>query len=233
MTETTQRGALVLVHGAWHGVWCWEDLLPALDARGWSTSTVDLPSVSGDPDLGMYDDAKAVREHLATLDGPVTVLAHSYGGVPVSEAANTVPNVTHLIYLAAHMLQVGEAVVTPTGGPWFPPDARLLPAPEPAREIFYHDVPAQQAAEASARLRPHSARAFTDKQTNASWQTITSTLILCDEDRALPGVFSERGPSMAAAVFHLPGSHSPFLSRPAELAGTLDKVAQPDHGPHR
>jgi pimeloyl-ACP methyl ester carboxylesterase len=233
MTATEQRQSLVLVHGAWHGPWCWEYLLPVLDARGWRTSMVDLPSSSGDPDLGVYDDARTVREHLETIDGPVTVLAHSYGAVPVTEVAGTVPNVTRLVYLAAHMLQAGEAVVTPTGGAWFPPEAKMLPVPEPAQEIFYHDVPAELAEAASARLRPQSARSFTDKVTRASWQTISSALILCDEDKALPGVFAERGPAMAATVRHLPGSHSPFLSRPTELADVLDEITQAEPSTRR
>jgi pimeloyl-ACP methyl ester carboxylesterase len=232
MTQTRQRGSLVLVHGAWHGPWCWEHLLPVLDARRWSTSTIDLPSAGGDPNIGMYDDAKVVREHLHTIDGPVTVLAHSYGGIPVTEVADTVPNVSQLVYLASMMLQAGEAVITLRERP-FPPDAKLLPPLEPAREIFYHDVPAELAEAAIARLRPQSARSFTDKQTRASWRTITSTMIVCDEDKALSRAFAERGKSVAATVRHLPGSHSPFLSRPAELADVLDEVTQTGHSPRR
>ncbi|MER7811169.1 alpha/beta fold hydrolase, partial [Streptomyces sp900116325] len=40
---------MLLVHGAWHGSWCWEKLIPELTARGWHV-TVDLPSASADPD---------------------------------------------------------------------------------------------------------------------------------------------------------------------------------------
>jgi pimeloyl-ACP methyl ester carboxylesterase len=145
-----QRPELVLVHGAWHGSWCWEQLVPGLAARGWRTSTVDLPSTSGDPDAGMYADAAVVREHLGSLDGPVTVLAHSYGGLPVTEVAATVPDVTQLIYLAAHMLDVGESLVTRLGSPWFDPAVALLPVPEPARELLFADVPADPADPADA-----------------------------------------------------------------------------------
>jgi pimeloyl-ACP methyl ester carboxylesterase len=233
MNAAKQRGALVLVHGAWHGTWCWEYLLPVLNARGWSTSAVGLPtSAAEDPSLGMYDDARAVREHLERIDGPVTVVAHSYGGVPVSEVADTVPNVTHLVYVASPLLEAGEALIDPTG-PWFPPDMEFLPVPESAREMFFHDVPAERAEAAEARLRPHVARVFTDKQTHASWRTITSTLVLCDEDRALPGVFAELGSSRATVTRRFPGGHSPFLSRPAELADVLDEATQAIDGARR
>ncbi|UOX91162.1 alpha/beta fold hydrolase [Amycolatopsis sp. FBCC-B4732] len=57
---------------------------------------MDLPGTSGDPAAGTHADADAVRAHLAELDGPVTLLAHSYGGVPATEAAG--PNVRQLGY---------------------------------------------------------------------------------------------------------------------------------------
>ncbi|WP_080036682.1 alpha/beta fold hydrolase [[Actinomadura] parvosata] len=218
------KGTLLLVHGAWHSPSCWDRLVPELEERGWRTSTVDLPSTWGDPQVGMYDDARAVRERLLALEGPVTVLAHSYGGVPVSEVAETVPNVRRLVYLAAHMLEAGEAVITPLGGPWFPEDAELLPAPDQPIETLYHDVPAAWAQAAVARLRPQSARAFTERQTRASWRALPSALIVCDDDRIMPELFIKRQLTMTEVVRHLPGDHSPFLSRPGELAGLVDEV---------
>ena len=221
----TEPKNLVLVHGAWHGPECWHLLVPELESRGWAVSTVDLPSTWGTPETGMLDDARAVRQHLDTVDGPVTVLGHSYGGVPVSEAAETAPNVRRLIYLAAHMLEVGESVVKPLGGPWFPPEAEFAPGAEPL-EAYYHDVPRGQAEEAVAHLRPQSARAFTEELTRASWRTLPSALIVCDDDRSMPELFIKRAltEKMARVVRHLPGSHSPFLSRPANLADMVDEV---------
>ncbi|WP_410635557.1 alpha/beta hydrolase [Amycolatopsis sp. cmx-4-83] len=216
---------LVLVHGAWHGPWCWELLVPELQNRGWTVSTVDLPSTSGDPAAGMHADADAVRAHLAELDGPVTLLAHSYGGVPATEAAG--PNVRQLVYLAAHVLEEGESVVSPLGGPWFPPDADFAPGGEPS-EAYYHDVPADRAREAVARLRPQSAKAFTEELTRAAWRDVPSALIVCDDDRSLPGVIIERAieGGRVKVVRHLPGGHSPFLARPAELAALVDEIAR-------
>ena len=226
MSEPGQQKNIVLVHGAWHSAWHWHRLVPELERRGWTTSAVELPSTGGDPENGMYDDARALREHLESVDGPVTVLAHSYGGVPVAEVADTVPNVRQLIYLAAHMLEAGEAVVTPLGGPWFPADSRLVPVPDPARDALFHDVPGEWVDGAVARLRPQSARVFTDEQTRTAWRTLPSALIVCDEDRIMPELFIKRAltSKMADVVRHLPGSHSPFLSRPAELADLVDEV---------
>lgn len=68
-----QRPALLLVHGAWHGLWCWEDLLPILSRRGWRAHTVDLPSglAPGSPVPvpvpGLYDDAATIAGAVAEM----------------------------------------------------------------------------------------------------------------------------------------------------------------------
>lgn len=219
----TEPKNLVLVHGAWHGPWCWEALRPELAGRGWTVSTVDLPSTSGDPAAGMHADARAVEAHLAAIDGPVTLLAHSYGGVPATQAA--APNVRALVYLAAHVLKAGESLVSPLGGPWFPPETEFVPGADPL-EALYHDVPADLAREAVARLRPQSAKAFTEELTREAWRDTPSALIVCDDDRAMPEPIMKRAVAegLTDVVRHLPGSHSPFLTRPAELAALLDDV---------
>lgn len=58
---------LVLVHGAWHGKWCWDRVIAHLSDR--KAVTVDLPSV-GDASVGTYDDARVLRETVARIDGP-------------------------------------------------------------------------------------------------------------------------------------------------------------------
>jgi pimeloyl-ACP methyl ester carboxylesterase len=162
----TEPKNLVLVHGAWHGPWCWELLTPELEERAWTVSTVDLPSTSGDPAAGMHADARAVREHLAKIDGPVTLLAHSYGGIPSTEAADE----ARLIYLATHLLKPGESLVTPLGGTWFPPETGFVPGAEPLETLF-HDVPADRAREAVARRQSSGRRSLWSRP---SWQ-VTST----------------------------------------------------------
>lgn len=68
---------LVLVHGAWHGSWSWEALLPGL--AGVNVRTVGLPSLAA-PSAGLYADAEVLRAAVAAVPGPVVVCAHSYGG---------------------------------------------------------------------------------------------------------------------------------------------------------
>ncbi|GAB2850706.1 alpha/beta fold hydrolase [Lentzea nigeriaca] len=213
------RGNLLLVHGAWHGSWCWDLLVPELRSRGWATSVVDLPGT------GVHADAKAVRDALLDVDGPVTVLAHSYGGVPVAQVAASVHSVTGLIYLAAHMLEPGESVVSPLGGPWYPEGTAVLDVPEQARELLFADVPDEVAEWALRQLRPQPAAVFEQEQTEAAWQLLPTAAILCDDDRILPPVFAQRA-AKAEVVRHLPGGHSPFLARPRALADLVCEIAQ-------
>ena len=98
--SSAERKTLVLVHGAWHGSWCWERLLPHLAERGLAVRTVDLPSVlrgaerdarggrRGDRRLDLRDDADAVRGVIESIDGPVVLCGHSYGGMVISLAAS-------------------------------------------------------------------------------------------------------------------------------------------------
>ncbi len=222
---TRKRPVLVLVHGAWHGAWCWDHLIAELTKRGWPASAVrDLPSARGNSNAGLYDDARAVREHLGRFDEPVVVLAHSYGGLPVTEGAADVPNVQQLIYLSAHMFEEGESLVSPIGGPWYPPETKLVMPLENARELFYHDVPAEIADDAVSRHQPQSAKSFEEPLTRTSWKSIRSAFIVCDQDRVFPEGLADKLAPKADVVRHLSGSHSPFLAQPAALADTLEDI---------
>lgn len=109
---------LLLVHGAWHGSWCWGRLSVALGEAGFETYTVDLPSHGEDTSTlgGLHEDATIIREALSGLPDRTVVVAHSYGGAPVAEGAADAPNVGHLVYLTAFMLDEGESVLGAAGG---------------------------------------------------------------------------------------------------------------------
>src|SRR5436190_15656651 len=100
---------VVLVHGAWHGAWCWDRVVAGLHDRDVDVLALDLPGhgASAEPLGDLYGDAAAVHAALDTLDGPAVVCGHSYGGAVMSLGAAH-PAVRHLVYLAALMLDVGE-----------------------------------------------------------------------------------------------------------------------------
>jgi pimeloyl-ACP methyl ester carboxylesterase len=214
---------IVLVHGAWHGSWCWQPLRAELDKLGRVTHIVDLPSVGG-AGYGVEADAKVVREKVDSIDGPVLLLGHSYGGVVVSQASVGAGNIERLVYLAAFMLDDGASAMSTVGGE-LPADLEYLPVGENPIEMFYGDVPADLARDAVSRLLPHSARAPQDRQVGAGWRDIPSTYVLCEQDRAVPPALQEEMARRADDVWRLNASHSPFLSMPAELAVLLADIA--------
>jgi pimeloyl-ACP methyl ester carboxylesterase len=101
-----RKPTLLLVHGAWHGAWCWAGLELERAQLSWTTGTLDLPSALRTPALpepfpGMRDDALVIRNAIEDIDGPVLVVGHSDGGIPVTEAIGDAPNVVGVVYLAA------------------------------------------------------------------------------------------------------------------------------------
>src|SRR5436853_7049381 len=98
---------VVLVHGAWHGAWCWADVIARLDAAGQPSVAVDLPSVSS-ASATLADDVACVRAALDAVDGEALLVGHSYGGVVVTDAGRH-PAVAHLAYVTAFALEPGES----------------------------------------------------------------------------------------------------------------------------
>ena len=160
---------LVLVHGAWHGAWCWEKVLPRLEAAGVEAKAVDLAGAGGVPgDLGA--DAGAVRVVLDGIGGPAVLCGHSYGGVVITEVGLH-PAVVHLVYVAAFVPDAGKGL-------------RDIPRPDPATarlpavlgedgllrlepeavHLVYHDCDPDEVDAARARFRPQRPEGFVQEQ---------------------------------------------------------------------
>ncbi|MGY5030356.1 alpha/beta fold hydrolase [Streptomyces sp. 900116325] len=226
--DGTARPTLLLVHGAWHGSWCWEKLTPVLNAEGWTTRTVDLPSAGSG--ARVRDDARVVLQALARIDGPVVVVAHSYGGVPVTQAVADAANVSHLVYLAAYQLDIGESLLSHHGAPTPADPGGFQPVPPHPVPLFYADAPAADAKAAAGRLVPQSTRSFSDMLTAAGWHTVPSTYVVCEQDQALPPDDQERLALRSGSVHRIASGHSPFLSMPGEFAGLLAGIASGSAG---
>jgi pimeloyl-ACP methyl ester carboxylesterase len=216
---------IVFVHGAWHGPWVWDAVIRELPDM--TTRTVALPSAGHDPAaLGdMYADAKAIREAVTAIQGPVLAVAHSYGGVPATEGLAGLSHVSHLVYLTSFQLDVGESLLGAAGGKhlgwWDVHEAEGYLDPLRPEEVFFGDVDEATARAAAARLGHQSWPAFAQPLTHAAWHTIPSTYVLCEKDGAIPLPGQEAMAQRAGRVLRLPTSHSPFLSRPADVASIL------------
>lgn len=226
----TTRPTLLFVHGAWHDPWSWSPLRKILESRGWQTEAIELPTVHAPnkADLSMSDDAGAVNSAINAIEGDVVVIAHSYGGVPVTQGAGS-DKVTHIVYIAAFALDAGESLFAVTGGvqpDWWSVAGGLVTAGTPGhapRDLFYADVPGPLADAASDRLATQSMSAFTESVTSVAWRTTDTTYIVADDDQIVPPpaqvAWAERAGS---AIRHLETSHSPFLSQPEAVADIIE-----------
>ncbi|MWA01594.1 alpha/beta fold hydrolase [Actinomadura sp. LD22] len=231
----TQSPTLVLIHGAWHGSWCWEPVVPLLEAAGLRTHAVQLPGMDRAP--GHHDlegHAAFLRAELAELPGPLAVCAHSYGGAVATEAAGANPSVATLIYLTAFLLDVGESCVDRVLPGPVSPDATLLPGGEggylrvpeaAAHHLLYGDCPPEEAKRAAARLTPEHVSAVSAPVTQAAWRTIPSTYVTCTRDQALTPEVQGRMACRATWQEEIASGHSPMLSHPQELAALLATAA--------
>ncbi len=148
---------VVLVHGAWHGAWCWEKVVPLLDDAGVSAVAVELPLTS------FADDVRAVTSALDAAGDGAVLCGHSYGGAVITQAGNH-PATTHLVYLAAFACDEGESPAATAPDTPMPStdladalridDGWATLAPDRVIAGFYHDCDPADADAALARLRP-------------------------------------------------------------------------------
>jgi pimeloyl-ACP methyl ester carboxylesterase len=231
------KPAFLLVHGSWHGPWCWDYLVPALERRGHRAATVDLPSCGTDPATlkTLPDDAATVSAAAGSLGGDVLVVGHSYGGAAISEARFGT-NVSRLVYLCAFMPDTGRSYVSYLPPGPLPPYVAMnddgtfsVPAGQ-AKTHFYADCSPEIAAWAESRLRLQSGAVMGHANTEAAWRKLPSSYIVCTQDQALPPDFQRMFASQADEVREFASSHSPFLSRPDDLAELLVSIASGRNG---
>ena len=231
----------VLVHGAWHGAWCWYRVIPLLRAAGHTVDALDLPSNGVDrtptADVRFGDYVARVVRAIDDAPSPVILVGHSLGGKTISQAAEARPDrVAWLVYLAAMMLKDGESS-------WFLPgetlavERALVPAPEGVattvrrelvRELFYGLSPNEDVALAEACLVPQ-ANVIAGAPVGLSltnYGRVRRAYIECTRDNAIPIAIQRR--MMEAQppkrTFSMETDHSPFFSKPLDLARHLDSL---------
>jgi pimeloyl-ACP methyl ester carboxylesterase len=232
-----EHPTIVLVHGAWHGPWCWDKLRFALHAGGWETTAPGLPSVpvSATPsEAGLHDDVTALLDHVDHIDGPVVLVAHSYAGMPATEVSASRPDkIRRLIYLAAYLPQAGDSLYGIHGIP-VPEDVTgTVAVPDNPIAMFYADVDPAIAAAAVARLKPQSLRSWTECVEDADVGVVPTTYLLCTNDQALPTSLQETFAAHTDQVIRLDSSHSPFLSQPQNLAVCIERAVFRSDAPNR
>jgi pimeloyl-ACP methyl ester carboxylesterase len=228
---------IALVHGSYHGAWCWELLSPELERLGHRVVTMDLPI--SDPGLGAEAYADAIEATLTPGDTPVLV-AHSMAGIITPLVAVRRP-IRSLIFLAAFLPSPGQSAndqrasepidgrVAPTAAEWTDlGDDVWAVGPNTATELFFHDASPKTAQWATSRLRPQSYRVMKEITPLRGWPDIDCHSIVCRDDRALNPEWVRHAARDRLGIepVEIDGAHSPFLTRPAELARLLDDLIQ-------
>ena len=230
---------IVLVHGAMHGAWCWEQVAPELTMRGHAVDAIDLPGLGDDPTpaeaVTARDWTDAVVAAMRRCEHPVLLVGHSLGGAAIAQAAEREPaHVAALVFVAGMMMADGQTLMTacPETMAIIEQTARDFPGDrrEAAMRLYYGRTDPAVADAAFARLRPQpKAVALAPVHlTPERFGRLPRVYIECTDDGIVPLAAQRRMQARlpCAEVITMPSDHSPFLCAPVELAGHLDRLAR-------
>lgn len=220
---------IVLVHGAWADGSGWKGVYDILLKDGYKVSIVQEPETS------FKEDVAATKRMIAQQDGPCVVVAHSYGGAVITEAAND-PKVVALVYIAAHMPDAGESEAE--DGKRFPSDLSKSTAikttsdgftyldPAQFHEYFAADLPADQAAFMALSQVLNAAENFKAVITQAAWRSRPSWMLVATKDRTInPDLERWYAARAKSHVVEVSGaSHCVYVSRPKEVAAVIEEA---------
>jgi len=220
---------VVLVHGAWHGPWCWEKVTPLLDDAGIEHVEVDLPFTS------FEDDVAAACDAVDAVPGPVVLCGHSYGGAVITEAGHR-ENVERLVFLTAFACDEGESPASTAPDAAAPTtdlanafvigdDASISLDEAAGPSVLYHDCDAEDVKAAMQRLRPTRLECLSTPVGPPAWRTKPSTYAVCSEDRGVHPELQRIMAKRCTESVEWPTAHSPFLNRPDLVADLLIELA--------
>jgi len=213
----------ILVHGAWHGAWCWRDVGAMFDERGITWRAIDLPS-SHDDGEGSNDlevDCTALVE-MASSVGPVVLVGHSYGGAVISDAASRIPALEKLVYVAALIPRLDESSTDASRVVRIRTaldEAMVVDGPyvglEPALVVdaLYHRSSSSTQAWAAGRVGRQTLASFRSPRRSPD-PKVVRRYVLCRDDRAIDPSVQAIMAGRCDEVLAIDSDHSPFLSCP-------------------
>jgi pimeloyl-ACP methyl ester carboxylesterase len=246
--QPRERLSFVLVHGAWHGAWCWEKLVPLLREQGHDVSAVELQGHGAARlpverlNLDVY--TRRVTDAVDAQGARSVLVGHSSGCLAASQAAEERPEkIRTLVFLSGFVASNGEAHRALVGadpgqkvspvllvdfrpGTKIPLQTRIdTSKPDAVKLTFYNDCSDSEARAALARLVPEPAAPSGQplRLSAERFGRVDKIYIHCAKDNAISLArqreFAAKWPLRRAVT--LESGHSPFLSMPARLAQVL------------
>ncbi|KOV74700.1 alpha/beta hydrolase [Streptomyces sp. AS58] len=227
-----------MVHGAFADSTSWNGVVKELKEEGYPVVA------AANPLRGLSSDAAYVRELVASIDGPVVLAGHSYGGAVITNAARGADNVKALVYLAAFMPDKGESAAAlaekfpgSSLGQALRPVPVHLPDGSQGADLYIDQkkFPQQFAADVSrntARLMAVTQRPVTDvalgeESGEPAWKTVPSWTMVASEDLNIPPrtqqFMAKRAKSHTVEV---EASHAVTVSQPDDVAELIERAAR-------
>lgn len=239
MQPTTPKH-YVFVPGSFHAAWCWYKMTPLLHKNGNTCTSVDLPGHQSDttpPDkvtLDAYVDA--VCKVIEQQPQPVTLIGHSRAGIVISQVAERIPEkIDGLVYLCAFLIPNGEPMVATaltdstsllvSNLIFNESEGWHIPKKEIYKDAFYHDCTEEDVVLCSALLEKEPiAPVATPLQLSPNrYGNVKKVYIHTTEDKAVTFGLQQKMVQRTPVdkTYSLRSGHSPFLSKPGELADIL------------
>jgi pimeloyl-ACP methyl ester carboxylesterase len=233
-----EKPTIVLVHGAFADSSGWNDVAGRLIDRGYPVIAFSNPL------RGPLPDAEYLRQFLSTLEGPLVLVGHSYGGAVITNAATGNENVQSLVYVAAYAPAEGESLVDANalggghtdiadhlvirpypGAPEGDADATIDPAW--FHRLFAADLPRRTTRVMAATQRPAAASALFAPSGEPAWETIPSWYLVAKQDRTIPPQAERAMAKRAGATtVVIDSSHVAMMSHPKAVTNLILKAAR-------
>ena len=237
-TPRAEKPTIVLVHGAFADSSGWAAVSERLIDRGYPVIAFSNPL------RGPISDAEYLRLFLGTIEGPVVLVGHSYGGAVITNAATGDEDVEALVYVAAYAPAEGESLVDANalgggrteiadhlvfrpypGAPEGDADATIDPAW--FHRLFAADLPRRTTRVMAAMQRPAAASALFTPSGEPAWETIPSWYLVAKQDRTIPPeaerAMAERAGATTVAIN---SSHVAMMSHPGAVTRLIVKAAR-------
>lgn len=230
----------VLVHGAWHGGWCWNKIVARLEAKGHTVVAPDMPGHGIDRTPIETVTMDSIVAKMAGVIGaqkePVVLVGHSYGGSVITATGEACPDkIRALAYVAAFIVPDGKSTMELAqddpenelaGNIVFTEDGKSATAnPAVLKQVFYAQCQEDDIALARTLLVPEATAGFQAPiaTTAGRWGKLPKFYVECVRDKAISISRQRRvqayGP--CEKVFTLDTDHSPFFSMPDQLTDIL------------